>query len=133
MGSLPTWNAAAFGCLTRDNCSVRSRMRTALSDSLPVPVVSRKSDTSACVEMDFAIDVPNDGWAAWQQWTTYDLVDGSLPFTIPIPWGTAQPFVTARLLGGWTAARLDSLRWQISGAFEIERATLPRFAGGASA
>lgn len=133
MGALPAWNAAAFGCLTRDNCAVRSRMRTALTGELPVPMVSRKADTSAPVEMDFALDVAGDGWAAWQQWTTYDLVDGSLPFTVFIPWGLAQPLVTARLLGGWSANRLDSFRWQISGTFEIERATLPRFSGGVSA
>jgi len=133
MGALPAWNPAAFGCLTRDNTIVRSRMRTALTSDMPVPMVSRKADTSAPVEMDFALDVANDGWAAWQQWTTYDLVDASLPFTLFIPWGTVEVQARARLIGGWTAERLDSFRWQINGTFEIERASLPRFSGGASA
>lgn len=133
MGTLPAWNVAAFGCLTRDNCAVRSRMRTALSDSLPGPMVSRTADTSAPVEMDFGLDVPETGWTAWQQWTTFDLVDSSLPFTLAIPWGIGQAIVTARLLGGWRAARIDSLRWLISGTLEIDRATLPRFSGGVSA
>lgn len=133
MGAIPAWNVAAFGCLTRDNCAVRSRMRTTLSGSQPVPQVSRTADTSASVEMDFGLDVPNTGWAAWQQWTTYDLVESSLPFTLAIPWGSVQPIVTARLLGAWRAARLDSLRWLISGTLEIDRATLPRFSGGISA
>jgi len=108
-------------------------MRTAVTSELPVPVVSEKADTSAAVEMTFGLDVNAAGWAAWQQWTTYDLVDGSLPFTVEIPWGTEHPIVSARLNGGWQAERLDSSRWAITGGVEIDRASLPRFSGGASA
>jgi hypothetical protein len=131
MPALRSWNAAAFGCLTRENAHVTSRGRTALTVSLPTPTVSRKADTSACIEMEFGIDVTNAGWAAWQQWTSFDLLDCSLPFTIYIPWGEVQPQVRARLLGGWSASRIDSMRWQIGGLMEIERSSLPPFSGGA--
>lgn len=131
--ALPQWNTRLFGCLTRDATGIRSRTRTATSSSLPSPVVSRKADTSAPVEIAFAIDVDDAGRRAWEQWTTYDLFDSSLPFTMFLPWGTVQPRVRARLLGTWQMTRQASGRWTISGQLEIDRFTLPRFSGGALA
>jgi hypothetical protein len=133
MGSPAHWNAAQFGCLTRDSVQVSSRERTALTANLPVPMVSKKADTSAPVEMTFALDVDAAGFAAWQQWWAYDLNDGALPFLIFIPWGGDQPQVRARLVGEWQAQRIDSLRWQIGATMQIDRDTLPRFSGGAHA
>ena len=133
MADLPAWNQAQFGCLTRDNTSVESLMRTLVSRELPVPAVSRKADTSAPLLLQFVIDVSNAGMLSFQQWYVYDLCDGALSFTIFIPWGTVQPRVRARMLGEWTATRVDSRRWQIGGTMELERWTLPRFSGGANA
>jgi len=130
MAALPAWNTRVFGCLTRDSVGIESLMRTTVSGSLPAPFSSRKADTSAPVQLSFAIDVDNAGFMAWQQWVTYDLADGALSFTIYLPWGTVQPRVRARLLGDWQAVRVDSFRWQVGGMIEIERWTLPRFSGG---
>ena len=129
---MPSWNTPLFGCLTRDNSSVSSLMRTVVSGSTPVPFVSRKGDTSAPLELTFGINVDDAGFRAWQQWVTYDLNDGALPFTIYLPWGTLQPRVRARLLGEWVAQRFAN-RWVITGVMELERWTLPRFSGGAGA
>lgn len=129
----PEWNTAQFGCIVRDAASVVSRMRTALTSALPSPMVSRKGDTSAPLEMTFAIDVSETGWRAWQQWVTYDLADGVLPFYLFLPWGVAQPRVRARLMGPYQAQRLDAGRWSVAGALQIERESLPRFSGGALA
>jgi hypothetical protein len=131
--ALPAWNTRLFGCLTRDNTGLRSRARTAISASLPSPVVSRKADTSAPLELTFGFDVDDAGRRAWEQWTTYDLFDCSLPFTMFLPWGVLQPRVRAKLLGDWSMVRDGGGRWTISGTMEIERATLPRFSGGAHA
>jgi hypothetical protein len=133
MSTLPSWDARLFGCLTRDNTNVESVMRTQVSASLPIPWVSRKGDTSAPLQLQFAIDVDDPGFRAWQQWWTYDLADGSLSFTLYLPWGTRQPRVRARLMNAWRAQRLDSARWTIAGVMELERWTLPRFSGGAHA
>jgi len=131
MSTLPNWDARLFGCLTRDNTNVESVLRTQVTANMPLPWVSRKADTSAPLQLAFAIDVDEPGWRAWQQWFTYDLADGSLSFTIYLPWGTKQPRVRARLMGGWVAVRQDDQRWLISGTMELERWTLPRFSGGA--
>lgn len=133
MAALPEWNQAQFGCLVRDETTVESVMRTQVSASLPEPFVSRKADTSAPVNLSFAINVSEAGWRSWQQWVTYDLADGSLSFLIYLPWGEQTPQVRARLIGQWVAVRDDGGRWSISGAMEIERWTLPRFSGGAHA
>ena len=133
MGALPAWNSAAFGCLIRDATQFRSMMRTAITDGLPVPFVSRKADTSAPVVMAFGIEVDEAGMAAWLQWYTVDLADGSLPFTLPLPWGTTQIIAHARLSGNWTATQLDTDQWAIHGTAQIDRATLPRYSGGANA
>jgi hypothetical protein len=133
MSSPAAWNEAQFGCILRDSASVASLMRTALSGSLPVPVVSRKADTSAPLEMSFGLEVSEAGWRAWQQWVTYDLADGSLPFYFFLPWGTVQPRVRARLIGSYQAVRIGGARWAISGVMQIERESLPRFSGGALA
>jgi len=133
MGAPAQWNAEQFGCLTRESVQVMSRMRTAITGNLPVPMVSEKADTSAPLEMSFAIDVDEAGFTAWQQWWTFDLFDGSLPFLIFIPWGTEQPRVRARLIGPWTATRIDSFRWSVSATMQIDRDSLPRFSGGAYA
>lgn len=130
---VPVWNYAQFGCLTRDNTAISSRMRTALTEVMPNPPVSRKADTSASLELGFALDVSDAGRRAWEQWVTYDLVDGSLPFSIYLPWGTEQPSVHARLVGEWESTLVPGGRWTITGAMEIERGTLPRFSGGAHA
>jgi len=132
MAELPEWNAAVFGCLTRDSCSVESLMRTAVTASLPTPWVSRKADTSAPLLLAFGINVTDAALAAWMQWVTYDLADGVLSFTLELPWGTLLPTVRARLMGAWRADR-DGVRWQVSGQMELERWTLPRFSGGAYA
>ena len=133
MGAPAIWNDAQFGCLTRDSVRVLSLPRTAMTESLPVPMVSRKADTSAPVEMSFALDVTNAGARAFEQWWTYDLHDGALPFWIFIPWGTEQPRVRARIIGPWTAQRIDSFRWKIAATMQIDRDTLPPFSGGAYA
>lgn len=133
MSELPHWDPAQLGCLTRDNTSVESAMRTAVTASLPLPWVSRKADTSAPLLLSFGIDVTQAGWTAWQQWVAYDLADGVLSFTIYLPWGTANPRVRARLMGEWRAERQDGERWVITGTMELERWTLPRFSGGANA
>jgi hypothetical protein len=108
-------------------------MRTVVSASLPTPWVSRKGDTSAPLLLQFSIDVDETGWRAWQQWTTYDLADGALSFTMFLPWGTRQPQIRARLIGEWSAQRMLAGRWEIAGVMELERWTLPRFSGGANA
>lgn len=133
MAAPAVWNVAQFGCLTRDSVQALSRMRTAITNEIPVPAVSRKGDTSASVELSFAIDVDNAGFAAWHQWWTYDLFDGVLPFSMFIPWGSGSQKIRARIVGQWQAARLDSLRWQISAVMHIDRDSLPRFSGGANA
>ena len=133
MSALPAWNSAAFGCLLRDAAHFRSLLRTALTADVPVPMVSRKADTSAPVEFSFGLDVDDAGLAAWVQWYEFDLADGSLPFVLPIPWGTVVAQTHARLVGGWTATRIDSFRWSIGATAQIERASLPRFSGGAYA
>ena len=133
MGAPAQWNAAQFGCLTRDSVSILSRMRTAITSTLPVPMVSRRADTSAPLELAFTIDVDEAGFAAWQQWWTFDLFDGALPFLIFIPWGEEQPQVRARIMGPWSAERAGSLRWLVSATMCIDRDTLPRFSGGAYA
>lgn len=133
MATLPEWNTRQFGCVMRDEAKIDSLMRTVVSASLPVPWFSRKGDTAAPLEMAFTIDVDDAGWRAWQQWVTFDLNDGSLPFTIYMPWGTKQPRVRARLLGEYEGARIDLARWKVSGVMQIERESLPRFSGGALA
>ena len=131
MATLPKWNVAAFGCVPRDGAGVRSLMRTQLSASLPMPMVSRKADTQAPLELVFALDMNDNGFRAWQQWVVHDLADGVLPFTVFLPWGTQQPRVRARLVGGWSATSDGAGRWRVGGVMEIERETLPRFSGGA--
>jgi len=133
MGTEATWRPEQFGCLTRDSVRVLSMLRTQLTETRPVPMVSRKGDTSAPLEMQFALDVTNAGARAWEAWWTYDLHDGSLPFLIFIPWGTEQPRVRARIVGQWTGVRLDSFRWRINATMQIDRDSLPRFSGGAHA
>jgi hypothetical protein len=133
MGAPATWRADQFGCLTRDSVSVLSLLRTQMTESLPVPMVSRKGDTSAPLELQFAIEVTEAGYRAWEQWWTYDLHDGALPFLIFIPWGTEQPRVRARIMGAWSATRLDSFRWRVNATMQIDRDSLPRFSGGADA
>lgn len=129
--SLPKWNTRAFGCLLADQTQLRSLMRTQLSASLPAPFVSRSADQAAPLDLRFAIEVSDAEFRAWLQWFTYDLHDGSLAFTMFLPWGTAQPAVRCRLSENWTAQRLAGARWQIGGRMEIERESLPRFSGGA--
>jgi hypothetical protein len=133
MGALPAWLTAQFGCLIRDASQFRSLMRTAVTANLPVPFVSRKGDTSAPVVLAFGIEVDSAGYSAWVQWYTYDLADGSLPFTLPLPWGTSQIVARARLSGNWYATRAANNRWAINGTAEIDRASLPHFSGGANA
>lgn len=133
MGVPPTWLAEQFGCILRDSAQVQSLMRTQLSASLPTPVVSRKADTSAPVQVGFELDMDDAEFRAWEQWTTYDLFDASLPFSIWLPWGTAQMQAHARLIDAWQATRIDSFRWTVSGLMEIDRASFPRFSGGAHA
>lgn len=133
MGALPAWNPAQFGCLIRDASQFRSLMRTAITAGMPVPFVSRKGDTSAPLLFAFGIEVDEAGMAAWTQWYTFDLADGSLPFTLPLPWGAAQIIAHARLLGEWTATHVAHNAWSIAGTMEIDRASLPRFSGGANA
>lgn len=133
MAALPSWLGSQFGCILRDSAAFQSLLRTQLSGSLPMPAVSRKADTSAPVQLNFELDTDEAGFRAWEQWTTYDLFDGSLPFVIPIPWGTVTAQVHARLLDAWQAQRIDSFRWSINGLMEIDRASLPRFSGGAYA
>ena len=129
--TLPAWNDQAFGCLLRDATTLRSLMRTQLSASLPAPFVSRAADQSAPVEINFAIEMGAAQFRSWEQWFTYDLHDGSLPFTMFIPWGTQQPQVRCRLTSDWQARGMTAGRWNVSGLMEIERASLPRFSGGA--
>jgi hypothetical protein len=129
--TLPAWNTRAFGCLIRDQTQVRSLMRTQMSASLPAPFVSRSADQAAPLDLAFAIEMSNAEFRAWEQWFTYDLQDGSLPFTMFLPWGTQQPQVRCRLSDTWTAQRIDVSRWQVSGRIELEREFLPRFSGGA--
>lgn len=128
--ALPQWNTA-FGCLIRDATTLRSLLRTQLSASLPAPFVSRSADQSAPVELMFMLEMNEAEFRSWQQWFTYDLNEGSLPFAMWMPWGTQQVQVTCRLTADWVARHLDQMRWQVSGVMEIERASLPRFSGGA--
>lgn len=133
MAAVPPWLEAQFGCILRDSAAIQSLLRTQLSATLPSPLISRKADTSAAVQINFELDMDNVQITAWQQWTTYDLFDASLPFVIPIPWGTVIVGAHARLLEAWQATRVDSLRWSVTGVMEIERASLPPFSGGLSA
>jgi hypothetical protein len=128
--AIPKWNTRAFGCLIRDQTEVRSLMRTQLSASLPAPFVSRAGDSSAPIDLRFGVEMTTAELRAFEQWFTYDLQDGSLPFTMFLPWGTQQPQVKCRLAEQWVAQRLDAQRWQVSGRMEIERESLPRFSGG---
>jgi len=125
--SLPAWK---FGCLPRDSVGVSSLMRTVLTGSLPVPMFSEKGDTQAPLELSFTLDLDEALFGAWQQWVAYDICEGAVPFTIYIPWGTQQPRVRARLLGGWQAKHDEGNRWQVSGTIDIERESLPAFSGG---
>lgn len=129
--ALPKWNYVAFGCLLRDEAQMRSLMRTQLSASLPAPFMSRRADESKPVELDFAIALDDNGMRAWEQWFTYDLWDGTLPFTMFLPWGDAQPQVRCRLVDLWTAQRVNSVQWRLGGRMQIERESLPRWSGGA--
>lgn len=133
MGVPASWNVEQFGCLHRDSVSALSMIRTALTEAPPTPAVSKKADTSAPVELKFAIEVTTAGALAWEQWWTYDLHDGALPFYIFIPWGTTETRARARIMGGWTATRLDSTYWRIEATMQIDRDSLPRFSGGANA
>ena len=133
MGALPAWNEAAFGCLIRDAAQFRSLMRTAITSGVPMPFVSRKGDTSASVELAFGIELDEAGFESWVQWYTTDLAEGSLPFTLPLPWGTAQIVARACLVGSWSATHIAAGHWAVSGTVQIERASLPRFSGGADA
>lgn len=128
--ALPQWNTKAFGCLIRDATELRSLLRTQLSASLPAPFVSRAADQSAPLSISFGLEMSDAEFKSWQQWVDYDLVDGSLPFTMFLPWGPVQPQVRCRLFD-WNARRLNQERWGVSGAMEIERASLPRWSGGA--
>jgi hypothetical protein len=129
--ALPEWNTKAFGCLLRDAVELRSLMRTQISASLPAPLVSRAADASAPVSLRFQIDMSHAEFRSWEQWFTYDLFDGSLPFVMFLPWGTQQPRVRCRLADAWSARRELGDRWSVSGVIEIERESLPRFSGGA--
>lgn len=130
--ALPKWNTKAFGCLIRDEVQLTSLLRTQLSASLPVPFVSRYADASAPVELDFVIDMTNDEFTSWEQWFTYDLNDGALPFTMFLPWGPEQPQVTCRFIANWDAQKAeDQMRWSVSGRVQIERESLPLWSGGA--
>jgi hypothetical protein len=132
MATLPAWNYKQFGCIQRD-ATLRSLMRTVLTASLPLPMFSRKGDTAAPVMLAYTLDVDDAGMAAWEQWYAVDLFDGTLPFTMYLPWGLQQPRVRARLMGNWSATRVDLVRWNITGSMEVERESLPRFSGGALA
>jgi hypothetical protein len=129
--TLPKWNVKEFGCLLRDDVQIASLLRTQLTASLPQPFVTRRADESAPLQLDYTIEVDDDGFRAWEQWTTYDLNDGSLPFTMFLPWGPEQPQVRCRLNGPWHAQHQDNVRWKISGAMQIEREGLPLWSGGA--
>lgn len=130
MSTLPTWNDAQFGCVLRDAAQFQSLLRTQLSASMPAPFVSRRADPSAPVQLTFSIEVSDAGRRTWDQWFTYDLNDGSLPFVIYLPWGTQQPPLRCRMVSDWNGQRIDALRWRISGVIEIERESLPKFSGG---
>ena len=127
--AVPQWNPA-FGCVVREAAQLRSLLRTHLSGSLPAPFLSRKGDTSAPVEFDIGLDMDDATFHAWEQWFSYDLFDGALPFTIFLPWGTEQPKVRVRFIAAWQAQRLEGARWSVSATLEIERESLPLFSGG---
>ena len=126
-----TWSSSAR--LIRDSVEAMSLMRTILTTTLPQPMISRKADTSAPVELSFALDVDRAGFASWQQWWTFDLNDGALPFLMFIPWGEGQAQVRARIVGPSLATRIDSFRWSVGATMQIDRDSLPRFSGGAYA
>ena len=127
---LPAWNEQAFGCLIRESVQIASLMRTAVSATFPAPFVSRTADTSAPVELDFALEMDDGEFRAWQQWYEFDLNDGSLPFTMSLPWGTELPQVRCRLMANWEGQSIDSRRWSVRGRMQIEREGLPEFSGG---
>lgn len=129
--ALPQWNVRAFGCLIRDAAQLRSLLRTQMSASLPAPFLSRSADQAAPIELRFTLDMSVAQFASWQQWYTYDLNDGSLPFVMYLPWGTQQPRVRCRLVEAWDARRVLGDRWTVAGLMEVERESLPRFSGGA--
>lgn len=129
--ALPQWNTNAFGCLLREEAQIVSLMRTVCTDALPAPIVTRTGDVSAPVQMGFGLQLSDAQFRSWSQWTTYDLNDGSLPFTMHIPWGTEQPLVRCRLIQSWVAHRINSQTWNVRGTMEIERESLPLWSGGA--
>lgn len=129
--TLPQWKAREFGCVLRDSYSIDSLMRTQVSASMPAPFVSRSADASAPIVLRFSIDLDKAGLAVWEQWYTFDLHEGTLPFTMFLPWGDAQPQVRCRLLNAWRGQRMNSVRWMISGHLQIEREGLPAWSGGA--
>jgi hypothetical protein len=133
MAAPAEWNTAQFGCLIRDSVQVLSLMRTILTANMPQPMVSRKADTSAPVEFQFGLDLDRAGFAAWSQWWTFDLNDGQLPFTMFIPWGEGEALIRARIVGPWSATRIDSMRWSLAATMQVDRDSLPRFSGGAYA
>lgn len=133
MAAPAQWNVDQFGCLIRDSVQVMSLMRTILTANQPQPMISKKADTSAPVELSFTIDVDRAGYAAWEQWWTFDLNDGALPFLMFIPWGVGQVQIRARIMGPWLATRIDSFRWSVGATMQIDRDSLPRFSGGAYA
>ena len=130
MNPLPEWNTKVFGCIDRNAAGLTSLMRTQLSAALPAPFVSKKADQSAPVELAFSILLNDDNFKSWIQWVTYDLNDGSLPFTMFLNWGTVQPRVRCLLMEAWTAQRLNSWNWTVSGRLQIDRSNLPAFSGG---
>jgi len=129
--ALPQWNTSAFGCLLREGTQFLSLMRTVCTDALPAPIVTRTGDVSAPVQLTFGIRLTDAQFRAWSQWVTYDLNDGSLPFTMYVPWGTEQILVRCRLIESWAAGRMNSHTWQVRGAMELERESLPLWSGGA--
>ena len=129
--STPAWNVQAFGCISRDGAVIRSLLRTVLTASVPMPIITRKGDTQAPLEFQFTLDLSQAQYRAWEQWTTYDLSDGALPFTIDLPWGTEVTTMRARLAQPWAAQLTVDQRWLVSGSMEIERESLPPYSGGA--
>lgn len=130
MTPLPEWNVKLFGCIDRDASGLTSMMRTQISSALPAPFVSKKADTSAPVELAFTIHLSDNNFRSWLQWVTYDLNEGSLPFTMFLNWGTVQPRVRCLLMDSWQAQRLNSMNWTVNGRLQIDRANLPPFSGG---
>lgn len=118
------WDSAAFGCLDRATFRLDPAPRTAISTVGAGRFYSRTADRRAPLTAH---------WQTWQtfaqqkalwQWYYNDLVEGALPFQVPLWLWDRTRVVRAHFAGAFTT-RYQAFDFRLTaGTFEIERESI---------